>query len=74
MFGVNAKFYPRVFMGLSVFFMLFPLIISFVSKNNSLINLCTLAISLPLILVNQTAINSIKNEINFSNQVSEYIY
>ncbi|MCT8198001.1 glucosyltransferase domain-containing protein [Proteus mirabilis] len=74
LFGVNAKFYPRVFMGLSVFFMLFPLIISFVSKNNSLINLCTLAISLPLILVNQTAINSIKNEINFSNQVSEYIY
>lgn len=74
LFGENAKFYPRVFMGLSVFFIFFPLTISFISKNNLLINLCSLATFLPLMLVNQVAINSIKNEIKFSNQVSEYIY
>lgn len=68
--GENAKFYPRIFIGMSVLLLFFPMSIYLLSKNVRLTSVCAAIFIIPSLIINQTSVNSIKNELRMYDRIS----
>lgn len=72
-FGQHAKFYPRVFLGFSVF-LLFPLLILFIlTSSKSLRLISSMIILIPVLNISTASINTIKQNNEYTKLVANRI-